>query len=119
MMVRAMRALKDISLEEKDRQAVERAAAILRERFPVERVVLFGSKARGDDDAESDIDLLLLTSRPMSHKEQGKVIELLLPLELELQVGITPVFVATEEWEHGLYQVLPIKTEVDRDGVLI
>jgi len=118
-MYRAMRTLKDIPLGEKDRQAVERAAAILRERFPVERVVLFGSKARGDADAESDIDLLLLTSRPMSHKEQGGVIELLLPLELELQVGITPVFVATEEWEHGLYQVLPIKLEVDRDGVLI
>ena len=114
-----MRTLKDIPLGEKDRQAVERAAAILRERFPVERVVLFGSKARGDADSESDIDLLVLTSRPMSHAEQDSITDALFDLQLDLDAAISTLIVSTEEWEHGLCQVLPIKYEVDRDGVTL
>ena len=112
-----MKTLDAIQLNGRDRQAVEQAAATLRERFPVERVVLFGSKARGDDDAESDIDLLVLTSRPTSHSEKDQMVEALFPLELDLNVVITPLVVSTEEWEHGLYQVLPIRREVEQDGV--
>ena len=114
-----MRTLKNISLEDKDRQAVERAAVILRERFPVEQVVLFGSKARGDADSESDIDLLVLTSRPMSHAEQDSITDAIFDVQLELDVTISTLIVSTEEWEHGLCQVLPIKYEVDRDGVAV
>ena len=55
----------DLPLAPHDRAAVLEAAAVLAALLPVERVVLYGSKARGDDDAESDIDLLILTSRPM------------------------------------------------------
>ena len=48
-----MRTLNEISLAEKDRRAIEAASAILRRQFPVERVVVFGSKVRGNDDHES------------------------------------------------------------------
>ena len=112
-----MRALDQVRLKENDRRAVERAAAILRERFPVDRVVLFGSKARGDDDAESDIDLLILTSRPVSHAERSRMTEALFGLQLELEVVISKFVVPRAQWEHGLYQVMPIRREIERDGV--
>ncbi len=112
-----MRTLNDISLREKDRQAIERAAAILHERHPVEHIILFGSKARGDDDPESDIDLLVLTPRPVSPAEQDRITESLFDLQIELDVVISTLIVPTEEWRHGLAQVLPIRFEVDRDGV--
>ena len=112
-----MRTLDEISLSEKDREAVEAATTILREQFPVERVVLFGSKVRGDDDIESDIDLLVLTRRRMSRQEQDQITSALFDLQLELEVVISTLVVPTEEWEHGLYQVLPIRHEIDREGV--
>jgi len=114
-----MRNLNDISLGERDHRAIQAAAATLRELFPVERVILFGSKARGVDDTESDIDLLVLTSRLMSHAEQSGITKALLGLELELDVVISPLIVSTEDWEHGLYQVLPIRHEITRDGVVV
>ncbi len=61
-----MHTLDDISIKDSEKNAVLDASAMLREAFPVKEVILFGSKARGDDDEESDIDLLLLTSRPVS-----------------------------------------------------
>jgi predicted nucleotidyltransferase len=112
-----VRTLQDIHLTDKDREAIERAAAILRHQFPVERVILYGSKARGDDHAESDIDLLVLTSQPLDHAAESRVVHALFGLELELGVLLTPLVVSTEEWDHGLYQVLPLHREVERDGV--
>ena len=111
-----MRTIREITLLDKDRRAVEMGAAILRRDFPVERVVLFGSKARGDDDAESDIDLLVLTSRRISPAEKSRMTEVLFDLELNLEVVISKLVVPVEEWEHGLYQVLPIRQEIEREG---
>ena len=112
-----MKTLDEISLSPKDRRAVQAAAAILRERFRAERVVLFGSKARGDDDAESDIDLLVLTEQPLTDAEKTRVTDALFDLQLELEVVISILVVPTEEWQHGSYQVLPIRQEIEREGV--
>ena len=112
-----MKTLDQIELNEKDRRAVEAAARILRERFPVERVVLFGSKARGDDDPESDIDLLVLTSRPVTSAEKSAMTDAVFDLQIELGVVISKFVVGLKEWEEGYYQVLPIRSEIERDGV--
>jgi len=112
-----MRTLDTIDLAPKDRNAVQRAAVLLRKGFPVEQVILFGSKARGDDDAESDIDLLVLTSRPVTTAEKRRMTAALFDIELELDVVISKIVVPREAWEHGYYQVLPIRHDVDRHGV--
>lgn len=112
-----MRALAEIRLQDKDRRAVEAAAAILRERFPVERVILFGSKARGDDDAESDIDLLVLTKCPLSWQERDEITNTLFDLQLRMGVLLSTMVVATKDWNEGVYQVMPIRDQIERDGV--
>jgi predicted nucleotidyltransferase len=114
-----MRMLDHIQLKPNDRAAAKRAAQILRRRFPIEQVILFGSKARGEDDAESDIDLLVLTSQPLSGRERDVVVDSLFDLQLELGVVLSPVIVPFQEWDHGLYQVLALRQEVERDGVLL
>ena len=114
---RNMKTLDEISLSHRDRQAIRAAARILRQQFPVDRVVLFGSKARGDDDDESDIDLLVLTSRPLTRAESTQITDALFDLQLALEVVISTLTVPAEEWEHGLYQVLPVRREIEREGV--
>jgi len=47
---------------------------MLKEKFPVKEVILFGSKARGDSDEESDIDLLLVTTRSIHWRERQTII---------------------------------------------
>lgn len=114
-----MKTLNDIPLAENDRAAVSDAADLLRDRFPVEQVILFGSKARGQDDPESDIDLLVLTSRPLPWKEQAEMIWAMSPLQRKHDVIVSLVVAASREWNEGVYQVLPIRREVDRDGVAV
>ncbi len=44
-----------------DASALAKFLASVHERFPLERAVLFGSRARGDELAESDYDLILVS----------------------------------------------------------
>ena len=101
-----MRALCDVELHPNDQAAIVAAAAVLRERFPVEAIYLFGSKATGRDDPESDIDLLVLTSRPLHWRERDTITDILFDVEVRF-----------EECQHGPYQVLAIREEIERDGV--
>jgi len=114
-----MRSFGDVALSSKDREAIECAVRVLREKFPVEQVILFGSKARGTDDEESDIDLLILTSRPLSWQEQDAVTDELFDIELTCNVLISTLILSTREWTEGVYIVLPIHDEIERDGVVI
>jgi predicted nucleotidyltransferase len=106
-----------LPLTDKDRAAVLEAAQVLVDHLPVERVVLYGSKARGDDRADSDVDLLILTTRPLSVAEGFQVTDLLQPVQHRHHCIISPLRLSSEEWYRGVYQVLGIRHEIDRDGI--
>lgn len=113
-----MKTLGEIELHPNERLAIEAAARLLRENLPVSQVILFGSKARGDGDAESDIDLLSLTSRPLDWREEKSVLALLAPIQEEFDVFFGTIEISEQDWYHGIYQVMPLRTEVERDGVI-
>lgn len=107
----------DVALAAGDRAAVLEAAQVLSDHLPVARIVLYGSKARGDDRPDSDIDLLILTTRPLDNAEGFRVTELLQPVQHRHHCIISPLRLSADEWYHGVYQVLGIREEVDRDGI--
>jgi uncharacterized protein (UPF0332 family)/predicted nucleotidyltransferase len=111
-----MRTLDDVALAPAEREAIQAAAAALRTRFPVTEIVLFGSKARGDSDPESDIDLLVLTSRPLDGEEQRRIWSDLHDISMRFDVLLSPLTVEAKSWREGVHSVLPIHTEVEREG---
>jgi predicted nucleotidyltransferase len=114
-----MKTISEIALQAKDRNAIAAATTLLKERFPVVRVILFGSKATGRDDRESDIDLLVLTARKLDWRERDAITDSLFDVEMANDVVISTLVLPVEEWEHGPYSVLPIRDEVDREGVAV
>ena len=104
-------------LAEADRRTIEEIAAALPVSWPVEEIVLYGSKARGDDSAESDIDLLVLTGRPLTPDETGHMRALV--RTIGLRHGTWPeLYIRTsEEWWRGIYQAAPIRKEIDAEGI--
>jgi predicted nucleotidyltransferase len=112
-----MRELDDIALDPTDRQAVEEAARVLRDRFDVAEIVLFGSKARGTAGPYSDLDLLILTRGQPTQRDRLAMSDALYELELEREVLFGRLVVGQDDWYNGVYQVLAIRSEVERDGV--
>ena len=104
-----MRNLDSILLKENDRRAILAAVAVLRGNFPVEKVILFGSKPRGQDKLDSDIDLLW--------QDRDRLIDSLFDIRMQWNLLITPLVASVEQWEAGSYQVLPIRDEIERDGI--
>jgi predicted nucleotidyltransferase len=114
-----MKPLKKTSLRKREHRAVEAAFERLKTEFPVQKVILFGSKARGDHDEHSDIDLLLITSRPLHWKEEKAIVETLFEVGMEHDVIFSPLMASEKEWEGGIFTEFPIYQEIVRDGALV
>ena len=80
-----MKTLEDIELAENDRAAVMAAAAVLSKSFPVERVILFGSAARGQDEKRDP--QLRRRVRTVRHRPQSFRISDLPSLPVRLGTG--------------------------------
>ncbi len=111
-----MKTLDSINLVEKDRNSVMQAARSLKSELPVSKVILFGSKARGQGDVYSDIDILVITSCPITTNLRGIVSEKLAEINLQNDVVLSSVVVFEKDWADGLIRYMPIYTEVQRDG---
>lgn len=63
---------------------------------------LYGSMARGQEEKLSDIDLLVLLSKPFNYFEElRKIVELLYPVQLKSEHLISAKPVAEDEFESG------------------
>jgi predicted nucleotidyltransferase len=114
-----LRNLDDLTLSRDEREAIEEATRILKERFPVRDVILFGSKVRGESSKDSDIDLLLLTTQPIHWKERHAIVDALFEVEMRYDVVINIVVNTVRDWHEGMCTVLPIHEEINREGVTI
>lgn len=105
------------SLVESDRQTIDEIAASLPAGWPVETIALYGSKARGDDTPDSDIGLLVLTDRPLTPEETGRMRECVRRIGLRLGTWPELSIRTSDEWWHGVYQAAPIRKKIDAEGI--
>jgi len=82
---------------------------------PKSEVILFGSRARGDHNRDSDWDfLILLHTNSISKQEKIDIQERLYELELELGAVISAIIHTKNEWENRA--VTPIYQIIKREG---
>jgi predicted nucleotidyltransferase len=63
-------------------------------------ILLYGSEARGEARADSDIDVMVLLDRVNDYgKEVRRCLDVLYPLSLKLERSISPKPVAAEDYE--------------------
>lgn len=114
-----MKDFKNIKLSKDERRAIKAAATMLKTRFSAKEVILFGSKARGDSDPHSDIDLLLISPNPLHWKEEKAVVEALFDAGMENDVIFSPLFTSSNEWEGGIFKQFLIYQEIIKDGAIV
>lgn len=114
-----MRTLKELNLKENERKALQELKERLLERFPDAEIILYGSKARGDFDEESDIDLLILIGSPVNSKLEEEITHITFDIELNYDVVFGKIIENKDFWNSPLANAMPLHWNIDREGVHI
>jgi len=85
----------------------------------IKALVLYGSFARGQADEESDVDLLVVTTRPLTRFKRHEITNVVFEVNLQYDTNFSTLVVDEKSWETGVISVLPIRDEIIRDGVQI
>jgi predicted nucleotidyltransferase len=82
-------------------------------------VILYGSRARGDNKIDSDWDILILLNKKNVDKNTERVFRHhLFDLELEIGVPISVYVYSKQDWE-GKYSVTPLFNSIKKEGIPI
>ncbi|MBI5554366.1 MAG: nucleotidyltransferase domain-containing protein [Elusimicrobia bacterium] len=114
-----MKNINNIKLRENEKEAlVELKNEIYKLNNKIE-IILYGSKARGDDVEFSDADILILTDKEISKKLKDDISWIRYKIELKYDVVISLDFENRDFWESPLANAMPFHWNIDREGVLI
>jgi uncharacterized protein len=114
-----MKQIDSVPITAKLLQALTEIKRRLLEKFDIETFVLYGSFARGQADEESDVDLLIVTSKPLSRFERHEITNVVFEVNLQHDTNFSTLVVDRESWETGIISVLPVRDEILRDGIRV
>ena len=86
--------------------------------LPGARVILFGSKARGEDTWESDVDLLILVDKK-DREEIERIMDICFQFQMDYDVIISPLIHSKEEWNSFPLNISEIKYFIEKEGIRI
>ena len=86
----------------------------------LKKVILYGSYARGDYNANSDLDIMILTDFTEEElvEYRMKIRDIACDIELENDIVISPVVRNLEKYNERI-NVIPFYTNVQKEGVVI
>ncbi len=102
-----------------DRQLLAECKAAIREVAPEADLILYGSRARGDAQEDSDYDLLVLVERELDMDLERAVVDRLVPLEVRTGKVLTVLIYSRAQWDSAQYRAMPFHKNVTREGVPI
>ena len=101
-----------------ERAAVTEYLERIRRYFPdrILSIMLFGSKARGDDDAESDIDLLVMVDVE-TNQFRSQLWRIASDISLDYNVVLSPRVFDQNHWDETRRTRLPLYRAIIADSI--
>lgn len=106
-----------LSLSPQEILALEKFKQRVMQRFgdEVVSVTLFGSRARGEGNEYSDVDVLIIT-RSESRKRRDEILDIANDILLEYEIDIAPMVVGEVRYKTIIDREWQIGKEIQRDG---
>ena len=104
-------------LSSKQSDALREIKSRVTDRFHVVDFLLYGSAARGEAEPESDLDLMIVISDPVSRLKRHEITDIVFDVNLQFGTNFSTLVVDRKSWESGLVSVLPLREEIMREGI--
>jgi uncharacterized protein len=105
-------------MKQEDNNIAGKIRSSIRGIDPNAQVIVFGSRARGDAKEDSDWDILILTSMPVSMEVEKSFRNIL--FELEIETGeVFSTFVYQKKIWNTRHRLTPFYKNVKTDGVIL
>ena len=108
------------TLSEMEQKSINQLKKRLSDVFHVRSLILFGSKARGDYQKWSDVDILVLVEEENNWRNREKLSDITFDVNMENDTQLTCVLENMKDWEaesEGIW--LPLKDNITREGIAI
>lgn len=80
------------------------------------QIILYGSAARGDNQADSDIDIAVILRHPMTSDEEDRLSDFIVDMNLEYDTVFSVIDIE-EDYYSKWKSVLPFYRNVSREGI--
>ncbi len=109
-----------IYLNEDERLALSELKARLKELLGPKllSIVLYGSKARGDYDIDSDTDIAIIVEG-LTRELKNKILDIITDIELEYLVPLSTIIFSKEEFEALKSRGRRLALDIEREGIEI
>jgi predicted nucleotidyltransferase len=109
--------MKQHIMTDHSRAFLYRIRAAIHDVEPSARVILYGSRARGDAQPDSDWDILVLLDGPVESHRTAAIRHRIFHLELETDIIVSAIVLSNEVWASPLSRAMPFHANVVREGV--
>jgi len=102
-----------------EKQILESFKSSLLKRLSVHKIILFGSRARGDAEPYSDMDVLVVLDQKLSEHDSAYVSDCAWEAGFDEGIVVVPVVYSRDEWEESPERSSLLAIAVKREGVSI
>jgi len=101
-----------------DVEITRRFAKKLREELGEVEAIIYGSRARGESDPETDLDVCVVVEK-LKREVRDKVFTIAWEISLEEGIVMTPLIFDKHEWENSPIIESPIYKNILREGTRV
>ncbi len=102
-----------------EKQILETFKSSLLKRLEVHKVILFGSRARGDAEPYSDMDVVVVLDKLSGVHDADYISECAWEAGFESGIVIVPIVYSRDEWEKSPERYSLLAMAVEKEGVTI
>jgi DNA polymerase sigma len=106
-------------MDPNDRNIANKLKQLLQQRVKLHQVILFGSRARGDAEPDSDMDVLVVLDEPRTQEAGEAVSNCAWEVGFDSGVVVVPIVVSRSDWENGPERASLLAIAVREEGVPI